>query len=125
MTNRAFLLGVYLIVGTGLTATWSVLEDRLKFETGLLRSFHVGSGLETPPTRQEVTPNIDLTFVDEAPDLPRRFFSVRWQGTWYVSREQEIDIYCGADDLAVVSIDDEVVLEHNQAAGFHTVFERV
>ena len=125
ITNRALLLGVYVSVGAALTSSCWVLEDRFKVETGLLRSFQLSSDLETSPVSQRVSPNLDLSFLDDDPTLPTRNFRVDWQGSWYLKGDQEVDIYAGADDLVVVSIDDQVVLERNSATGFHTASRRI
>ena len=122
---RILLVGVYLVVGVALTSTCQVVESRNDLDTGLLRALYRGPGRERPPIQQDVTPNIDLSFIDENPLLPKRFFSVRWTGIWYVSQEQEVDIYCGADDSAVVRIDGDVVIRRNIVSGLHTTFERV
>ena len=105
-------LALYGAIVVGLTLLSVALDRWLKVETGLTRSVSVGPGFDgaqlLPPT---VTWEISLAFVDDAPDSPRRYFSVRWEGYWRVVRDGAVDLYVGGDDRVRLSIDGQMILE--------------
>ena len=53
--------------------------------------------------------------------MPRRFFSVRWRGFWFLPRDQEVEVYAGGDDEVGVWVDGDLVLSRNAAEGMHTI----
>ena len=109
----------------GLTGLSYVLNERLKTETGLVQSVELGVDDERTPLFTRTTSNIDLAFLDDDPELPRRFFEVRWDGVWHVPEDLQVDVYADGDDFVAVRIDDRLVLERSVAAGMHTTSERV
>ena len=57
--------------------------------------------------------------------MPRRFFSARWTGVWYVDAGPgdggEYVVYLGADDWARLTIDGQVIAARGRAVGYGTV----
>ena len=126
MTPRsAVIVRIYLVTSLGLTGLSYVLEEWLKIETGLVRSVELGVDDERTSLFTRTTSDIDLTFLDNDPELARRFFEVRWDGVWHVPEGLQVDVYAGGDDFVAVRIDDELVLERSAEAGMHTTFERI
>ena len=110
----------YLLVAVGLSALAAALDPRFQTVRGLTLSFYDNAVFEGEPVFQQTTTAINLVFLEERPDLPRRFFSARWEGVWYVAHAQTIDLHVGGDDRVVVSLDGRTVHERNSEVGFHT-----
>lgn len=117
-------LGVAIAVS--LTLLSMALDRWLKTETGLARSVSVGPGFAgpqlLPPT---ITQEISLAFVDDTPDAPRRYFSVRWEGYWRVVRDGAVDLYVGGDDRVRLKIDGQTILERNSARDSRTISREI
>ena len=126
MTRRtAVIVGIYLATGLALTTLSRVLDDRLMTETGLVQSFDTGVDDERTALFTRTAAAIDLAFLEDDADLPRRFFEVRWDGVWHVPDGRQVDVFAGGDDLVAIRIDDELVLERSFAVGTHTTSARV
>ena len=69
----------------------------------------------------EVAADVDLAFLDAALGLPRRFFSVRWEGFLYVVSPLVVDFWAGADNEVTLTLDGRRLLERNPVAGMHSV----
>ena len=61
------------------------------------------------------------TFLNDDPDLPRRFFSARWTGFWYVSEAGEVELHGAGDDRVDVWLDGELVIRRTPPADMHTL----
>ena len=119
-------LTLYLAGAIGLTGLSIVLDRTLKVETGLTRSMFEGPGFGGPERLQPATTGeINLAFLDDFPDAPRRFFSVRWEGYWHVLRDAAVDLYVGGDDRVVLRIDGETILERNAAIESRTISREI
>ena len=126
VTRRtAVIVGIYLATGLALTTLSRVLDDRLMTETGLVQSFDTGVDDERTALFTRTAAAIDLAFLEDDADLPRRFFEVRWDGVWHVPDGRQVDVFAGGDDLVAIRIDDELVLERSFAVGTHTTSARV
>lgn len=112
---------VYLAVGIALTAAWWFLGARSSEHTGLVRHLYMGTSFSGAPRLTAVTTDLTLDFVDEDPALPQRFFSVRWQGYWYVPEAQTFTLYGSGDDRLDVWLDGEHVIRRSPPADMHTV----
>ena len=92
-------LALRLAIAVGLTLLSTALDHWLKVDTGLTRSVTVGPGFSGPELLPAaVAREIDLAFIDDAPNGPRRYFSVKWEGHWWVDRDGAVDLYVGGDD---------------------------
>ena len=118
------VIGACVLPGIVLTWLSHTLDAQRKTETGLIQTFYEGSSLDGTPLFRRTTPDIDLEFLDDRPELPRRFFAVRWDGVWYRAEDEWIDLYAGGDDAVVVEIDDEVVIARDPERGTNTTFAR-
>ena len=114
------LLG-FGLVATALSVASSVLHRRYEHETGLERTFFANPRFEGLPVSTERAVEIDLSFLDDRPELPRRRFSVRWQGIWHLPHATRVDFFLGSDDRLRLFVDDDLVLERSLRLGLHTV----
>lgn len=110
-----------LAVAAGLTASawWS--SARLQGSTGLAETFYQGTDFSGPPVLERTARTVDLSILDEHPSLPRRFFSLRFAGTWIVPAPGPVTLYAGGDDSVRVFVDNSLIVERNQERGFNTV----
>ena len=115
----------YLGVALTLTALGGILHWLVAPPTGLVRTFYSSIGFAGEPLAQARTSEINLAFLDAEPALPRRFFSVRWGGFWFLPRAQTVDVYAGADDRVDVLVDGQLVLRRNPSVGMHTRGETI
>jgi hypothetical protein len=116
-------LVVYLLM-VATAVWWSLLPARP--EAGLRQTYQAQPADRAEPIRfEQTTPGIDLTLLDEQPELPGRFFSVRWDGFWYQPATSFVDFYAGGDDRVRILIDGESVIERDADVGMHTTSERV
>ncbi len=116
----------YLFLGVLLSAISAFLDYQLRLPTGLTRSVATGPGFDGPALEAPVIdPRVGLDFLEADPSLPRRFFSVRWDGVLYVEHDGGLDFYGGADDRLVLRVDGRVVLERSAARGMNTASQNV
>ena len=87
---------------------WLLLDQRLAEQTGLRRQVWLTGDFEGAPFINDLSPGATLDFLDDDARLPRRFFSARWQGYWYVPSSQIVTLHVDADDYADVWIDGEL-----------------
>ena len=52
--------------------------------------------------------------------MPRRNFSVRWEGWWYFPGDAVVDVDAGVDDRVLVSIDGKPVFERDISRGLRS-----
>lgn len=110
-------LVIYIVVAAAFTIASRVLDARQKFPIGLTRTIYEGDTTNGTERSQVVTPDIDLSFLEADPSLPRRYFSVRWDGVWVRSEPRWIDLFAGGDDEVIVRVDDQVVIDRNAPLG--------
>ena len=101
-------VAAYLAVALAGTTAWLLLDQRLAEQTGLRRQVWLTGDFQGVPFINDVSPGATLDFLDDAPRLPRRFFSARWQGYWYVPSSQFVILHVEADDYADIWIDGEL-----------------
>lgn len=97
-----------LFAAVTLTVVWVLLRLAAGTPTGLTRTTYARNGWIDPPVERARTDRIDLDFASK-PHAPRRFFSARWQGVWYLDRDGAYDLHLSADDWARLAIDGESV----------------
>lgn len=114
-------IAVCLSLGIVLTAAWMFLGGRSGEHTGLVRHLHLGTSFSGAPRLTAVTTDLTLDFIDEDTELPRRSFSVRWLGYWYVPETRTFTLYGSGDDRLDVWIDGEHVISRAPPADMHTV----
>ena len=97
-----------LAVALACTIAWLLLDQRLAEQTGLRRQVWLTGDFEGAPFINDLSPGATLDFLDDDARLPRRFFSARWQGYWYVPSSQIVTLHVDADDYAAIWIDGEL-----------------
>ena len=102
--------GAYAAVALACAVAWLVLGSQAAERTGLQRELFLVNGFAGAPFRTEVSDGISLDFLDEDERFPRRRFSARWRGYWYVPDGGPIAIHGEGDDRLTVHIDGEPVL---------------
>ena len=106
---RTRILAVHLGLALALTLIAALLHTRWQTPTGLTLTFHQ-STIDTTPVFQRLTGRIDLQFLEDDPQLPRRLFVAHWSGVWYLADPGDVDFYLGADDRATLRIDGRVAI---------------
>jgi len=119
-SRRARAARLSVIAAVTLTLVWAFV-GRVAVPNGLQLTLYEGERFTGEPLLQDTTTQIDLSFIDQSEELPRRFFGARWQGYWFLPRSQEVDLYAGADDEVSVFIDGELVVRRNPAVGMSTI----
>ena len=88
---------VIYFVAACLLAGLTSAANALTPETGLLRSIYTQAGFSGPAV-DEHTSEINLAFLKDRPDLPRRFFSARWRGFVFLDAGAPVEFFAGGDD---------------------------
>ena len=97
-----------------------VLSARAEELTGLARQVYSETGFAGAPVLDGISPDVDLGFLDEYPTLPRRFFSARWHGFWYLPKGASVELLGGGDDRLDVRVDGELVIRRTPPTEMHT-----
>ena len=82
-------LAVYLVTAC-LLAGLAAAANTLTPETGLRRSIYTQADFAGTPI-DERTAEVNLEFLNDRLDLPRRFFSVRWRGFVFLDKAQPVE----------------------------------
>ena len=98
----------------------SSAEVRRTGQASAGRSF-TDVGFNGAPLRDDVGDAITLDFLNDDPDLPRRFFSARWTGFWYVPEAGDVELHGAGDDRLDVWLDGELVIRRTPPADMHTL----
>ena len=77
-------------------------------------------GFAGTPVLADVSTEITLDFLDDYPELPRRFFSARWHGFWYLPESASITLYAAGDDRLDIWLDGELLMRRTPPADMHT-----
>ena len=104
-------IGAYVAAALICTVAWLVLGPQAAERTGLRRELFLANDFVGRPFRDEASENISLDFLDDDERLPRRHFSVRWRGYWYVPDGGPVDIHGAGDDWLRVHVDGELALQ--------------
>ncbi len=113
------IAGGYGALVVALTVLLFVLDARVSERIGLQREVYPDVGFSGIP-RVDVSRGISLDFLREDPALSRRFFSVRWNGFWYLPEAGEFELHGAGDDRLDVWVDGERVIRRGASAGMHT-----
>ena len=110
----------YVGVAVALTALLFVLGGFSAERSGLTRQVYPEIGFTGTPRLEDISADVTLDFLDDDPTLPRRFFSVRWHGFWYVPEAGEVELHGAGDDRLDVWLDGELVIRRTPPADMHT-----
>jgi hypothetical protein len=106
-------------IAGALALAWVALRLTAWMPPGFTRTVYAALG-ERGAAAVSTARDADLDFMS-VPHGPRRFFSARWRGAWFVDRAGSYSVYLGADDWARLSIDGEAVSERSGTLGHGTV----
>jgi Dolichyl-phosphate-mannose-protein mannosyltransferase/PA14 domain len=122
MSSRLGHLGIrrVLVGALCVSAAWILAVRVFGTPVGVTRTIYRAPAFTGDVAHRDVVSDIDLRFTLK-PHGPRRFFSARWAGVWYVDRAGTFDLSLGADDRAVLRIDRETVIERDPTIGFWTM----
>ncbi len=84
--------------------------------TGLRRAVYPQVGFQGRPAFSDVSRDLTLGFLDDYPAFPRSFFSVRWQGFWYLPETTTVNLHGAGDDRLDVWIDGDLVVSRTPPA---------
>ena len=119
--KRFIVLGsLYLSAAAAFTCAARVSEQQARRQGGMQFTCVDRAPGAGGARLAEVRQTIDLSFLDEHPECPRRLFSAKWTGFWYLPAALTVDLYAGADDRVVVRLDGETVLVRGPQVGMHT-----
>ena len=100
------LVAGYAVAVAALAALLIVLGGALAERTGANRQVYPSVGFSGVPVLADFGSDVSLDFLDDDLNLPRRFFSVRWRGFWYVpethSRKGKRRVKCADPALKIV-----------------------
>ena len=113
------IAGGYGALVVALTVLLVVLDARVSERIGLQRDVYPDVGFSGIP-RADVGREVSLDFLREDLALPRRFFSVRWNGFWYLPEAGEYELHGVGDDRLDVWVDGERVIRRRAPAEMHT-----
>ena len=119
------LAGGTIGVAAGLTALLFVLSPGAADRTGVRRQVFPAVGFNGTPLLDDVGTTIALDFLSDDRDLPRRFFSARWTGYWYVPEAGDVELHGAGDDRLDVWLDGELVIRRTPPADMHTLVRTV
>ena len=112
--------GGYAVATVVLTVLLAGVGSRAAERTGLHRQTWPEVGFNGLPLIDDTSPGVSLGFLDDDPSHPRRFFSVRWSGFWYVPEPGMFDLHGAGDDRLDVWLDGELVIRRAPPADMHT-----
>ena len=115
------MAGACLGAAAALTVLLFFLSSGAADRTGVRRQVFPDVGLNGTPLRDDVGAAVTLDFLNDDPDLPRRFFSARWTGFWYVPEAGEVELHGAGDDRLDVWLDGELVIRRTPPADMHTL----
>ena len=103
-----------------LTVLSLILSARANELTGLARQVYPETDFGGAPLLDDISTDVDLGFLDEDPALPRRFFSARWHGFWYLPEGTAVELHGAGDDRLDVWIDGGLAIRRTPPAEMHT-----
>ena len=118
-------VAAYLAVTLVCTTGWLILSQRLEEQTGLRRQVWPANDFQGAPVINDVAREPTLDFLNDDPDLPRRFFSTRWTGYWYAPEAGDVELHGAGDDRLDVWLDGELVIRRTPPADMHTLVRTV
>ena len=126
--NRRRLLGLAggsIAAAAALSALLFFLSPGAADRTGVRRQVFPDVGFNRTPLIDDVGDAINLDFLNDDAGLPRRFFSARWTGFWYVPEAGEVELHGAGDDRLDVWLDGQLVIRRTPPADMHTLVRTV
>jgi hypothetical protein len=127
MSTRARLIVVAGLFLLAASLSWSAAQLNRSIEpvAGWRQTFFATPDFREPPRFTRRATVVDLSVIDEQPDLPRGEFSVRWEGYWDLTHGGDVDLFAGGDDEVYLDVDGERILERGPAQGMGTIARRL
>ena len=122
--NRWWIVGHVTTAGA-LTVLLLIISAGTHGRTGLNRRVYPNIGLTGAPILEDVSADLTLGFLDDYPELPRRHFSARWHGFWYVPETGTITLSGAGDDRLDVWLNGELMIRRAPPADMHTATREV
>ena len=119
------LAGGSIVAAAALSALLFFLSPGAADRTGVRRQVFTDISFNGAPLRDDIGDAITLDFLNDDPDLPRRFFSARWTGFWYVPEAGEVELHGAGDDRLDVRLDGALVIRRTPPADMHTLVRTV
>ena len=116
---------VYAAITIVLTVLLLTLEVRSAEQAGLRRLVFSGVEFADLPLLDDISSDVTLGFLEADPTLPRRFFSARWHGFWYLPEASVLELHGAGDDRLDVWIDEKLVIRRTPPADMHTQVRNV
>ena len=91
VTRRRPVRWCLCVVAT-LTVLSGAMHGLIAPPTGLVRAFYSNSDFSGEPLFQDRSAEVSLAFLDDDPSLPRRFFSVQWDGFWFLPLATTVEL---------------------------------
>ena len=107
------------------TASLFFISPRAAEQTGLHRQVFPDVGFNGAPLLDDTETAITLDFLNDDPDLPRRFFSARWSGFWHLPEAGKVELHGAGDDRLDVWLDGALVIRRAPPADMHTLVRTV
>ena len=117
--------GVYAAITIVLTAFLLTWQVRSTERSGLHRLAFSGVELAGAPFLDDISSDVTLDFLEDDPTRPRRFFSARWHGFWYLPEPSVLELHGAGDDRLDVWIDEELLIRRTPPADMHTQVRQV
>ncbi len=110
----------YALIAVTLSALLLVTGTLAAERTGMRLQVYSGPDFAGEPLVDRITRDVTLDFLEADPELPRRFFSARWHGFWYLPEAGQFVLHGAGDDHLDVWIDGELVISRSPPADMHT-----
>ena len=120
-----YLAASYASIAVALTALLLVVGPHAAERTGVRLQVYPGSEFAGEPLVDRIAPDVTLDFLEADPELPRRFFSARWHGFWYVPEAGRFILHGAGDDRLDVWIDGELLISRSSPADMHTASREI
>ena len=117
--KRKYVAASYASIAVALTALLLVVGPHAAERTGLRFQVYSGPTFAGEPLVDRIAPEVTLDFLEADPELPRRFFSARWHGFWYVPEAGRYVLRGAGDDRLDVWLDGELLISRRPPADMH------
>lgn len=119
MRLKHFAAG-YALIAVTLSALLLVTGTRAAERTGMRLQVYSGPDFAGEPLVDRIARDVTLDFLEADPELPRRFFSARWRGFWYVPESGRYVLRGSGDDHLNVWVDGELRMSLDAPAEVRT-----
>ena len=123
--KRKYVAASYASIAVALTALLLVAGTRAAERAGMHLQVYSGPDFAGEPLVDRIAPDVTLDFLEGDPELPRRFFSARWHGFWYLPEAGRFSLHGAGDDRLDVWIDGELLISRSSPADMHTASREI